>query len=839
MKNLTISGADNIFEIESRFKQLFEFFHKSNLRSEEHFVALYILFIYWKRLDINIGIYNNSNIKVILPELENHSKTLNSEQANKLNDFFRIILEKLDRRSIEDIKDILSGIDHDVLSDNFSQIFDKLLYDLTKYSSRLSGEFTLPLEISRFMCNLVQLPLNGKVYNPFAGLASFAVFLDSSQNYLGQELNLSTWAIGTLRVLANERKGLSNLILGDSFTNWNPTNLNNNTRQKDFISYFPDKEKFDLIISNPPFGLRNLPRYDSRFGTVRSVEHFLIENSLDSLNEKGKMIFYVTQGFLFRNGSEHNIRKYLIENDLLEMVISLPSGMLMNTGVLTSIVVISKQKKEKGKVRFIDAVSFVESSNQRNKKLNDIKLDSEIYNSKDSDVLRIVSNETIAKYDFNLNVPRYFQEEFYGAKLSDTGSFIRGRRISEDQKGKYVRIRDLKDDKLDFKLSVDLINEVDLPRYAQCIEESCIIMALRWKTLKPTFFNYVGTPIFLTPETIAFKVDESKLNPAFFINELHSDYVFEQLNAYRIGETIPTIRRDDLLKVKIKLPSIEEQLAKIAGILEISSKINQLQAERNALAHGFGQRQFNEFASLKHTLGTPNQNILSYAETLISFFENNLTTEYEKISRLFREKMGVELISVYQAIKHDVNFISELLEKGKNGLILKDFELPIVPLQQILKYIQQLCNNHNYNFSSIPPSQIHDLAKKEADSLGIRINLSLVKILFDNIFSNAHKYAFEKKQFSLDQKVIIELGITEEGFFINILNNGKPFPKNMNKEKFITKYKTSDRSSGTGLGGYDINRIAEYFESEWFLKLNQDPLFPVQFSFWFKPLLIK
>ena len=86
---------------------------------------------------------------------------------------------------------------------------------------------------------------------------------------------------------------------------------------------------------------------------------------------------------------------------------------------------------------------------------------------------------------------------------------------------------------------------------------------------------------------------------------------------------------------------------------------------------------------------------------------------------------------------------------------------------------------------------------------------------------------------------MIELGIAEEGFFINILNNGTSFPKNMDKEKFITKYKTSDVNNGTGLGGYDINRIAEYFESEWFLRLNSDPFFKVQFNFWFNPLPIK
>lgn len=839
MKNISYTNTNYLLEVENHFEQLFHFFSSTSIRREEYFVALYLLYIYYKKIDLTvIDVNDKPTIQVRLTSLNSHSLSLDTEQAKKLNDTFKPILEKLGQRGLQIANDILSNIDRNVLNDNFSEIFDRLLYRLSRSQGRFSGEFILPLELSRLMCGLAQLPANAKVYNPFAGLASFAVFLDGGQDYLGQEINLTTWAIGTLRIMASEREGVSSFVLGDSLNDWNPTTEYKHSKPEDFFSNPPENEKFDLVISNPPFGLRLQHQYSSRFGPIRSAEHFIIENGLDALKFNGKMILCVPQGFLFRKGSEQNLRNYLIENDLLEIVISLPGGMLMNTGASTAIIVISKEKKEKGKVRFVDAKNFIESSS-REKKLNDYKLNSSIRNSTDSDVLRIVSNETITAYDFNLNVPRYFQKEFYGTKLNEIGTIIRGGRFSESLKGKFVRIRDLKDDKLDFQLSVDKIDDVDLPHQVQCIEESCIIMALRWKTLKPTYFNYTGTPVFLNPDTLAFKVDKDKVEPAFLINELNADYVVEQLNSYRIGETIPAIRRDDLLNVKINLPSIEEQRAKVTGILEISAKINQLQAERNALAHGFGQKQFNEFASLKHTLGTPRQNILSYAETLISFFENNPSRESDKVSTAFKEKMGVDLTSAFQAIKHDINFISELLEKGENGLILKDYELSLVPLHEVLKYIQQLSKNHNYNFLSIPPGHIRDLAKKEADRLGIRINISLLKILFDNIFSNAHKYAFEKKPFSANQTVVVELGITEEGFFINILNNGKPFPKNMDKEKFISKYKTSDAANGTGLGGYDINRIAEYFETEWFLRLNTDPFFPVQFNFWFKPLLIQ
>ena len=69
-------------------------------------------------------------------------------------------------------------------------------------------------------------------------------------------------------------------------------------------------------------------------------------------------------------------------------------------------------------------------------------------------------------------------------------------------------------------------------------------------------------------------MNESKVEIAYLINELHTDYVQEQLESFRLGAlSMPFIRKDDLLEVVIKLPSLEEQRAKIQGIFEVSDKI--------------------------------------------------------------------------------------------------------------------------------------------------------------------------------------------------------------------------------------------------------------------------
>src|SRR5690606_12940795 len=89
---------------------------------------------------------------------------------------------------------------------------------------------------------------------------------------------------------------------------------------------------------------------------------------------------------------------------------------------------------------------------------------------------------------------------------------------------------------------------------------------------------------------------------------------------------------------------------------------------------------------------------------------------------------------------------------------------------------------------------------------GILGNKILLKTLIDNLLTNAHKYGFENK--TLGNEVVLELTEVDGFLSMEVRNNGKPFPKNFDREKFITKYSTADSKSGSGLGGYDIHRIA-------------------------------
>lgn len=817
MKKFKLEGLMPVKAIEQKIWTIFNILRSEPIASEEYYVVLFLLSIY---KDGIISKNSLSNQRIIHEEIirriaDSNEKT--TQQYLPIYQSFESVLKRISSKSLIAITQALSNVDQKVLSENFSDIFDSVLYRITQSQGRYGGEFIQPLELTRFICALADLPIESKVFNPFAGLASFGVFLDQGQDYFGQEINRKTWALGALRIMAYERPGISNYVCDDSILNW------------------PDQsEKFDLILANPPYGMRITQQCRDVAPDIRTVEQFLIEKGLKSLKSKGKLIALLPQSFLFRRKKhEQQLRELLVEEDLIDTIISLPSGLLLNTGIPLVVFVINKDKKLPGKVRFINAIKFIDTKNSREKILNDHGLYSVVHNGfQDSEVVRIVDNNQIREFDFNLNVPRYFQKHIEGTKLKDILEFVRGSRRDIPEEGKMIRIRDLKDDKLDFQLDVSSVEETEFRnRHLRLIDESCLLLDPRWKTLKPTFFEFSDTPIFLNPDILSFKINEKVADTAYLINELHADYVEEQLASYRQGAIIPMIRRDDLLEIVIKLPSLEEQRAKVQGIVELSDKIKTYKRELNALAHGKATSQFNEFASLKHTLGRPRQNILDWTDNLLHFLKDR-PDGFDSLNTAFFDFYETDILSALNEIKQDVNFMTEILEKGENGFIVEDFNKTLIPLSDVNSLINELSSN-GFKF------KIKKLLLKgeKLKERGIECNIILFKTLIDNLLSNANKYGFDKK--AKGNEVVFELKEIDDFLSVEVRNNGKPFPKNFNREKFITKYSTADSYLGTGLGGYDIHRIASEFKNpDWELMLNTDPIYPVKFRFQFPIKLI-
>ena len=264
-------------------------------------------------------------------------------------------------------------------------VFEELIRRFAESSNETAGEHFTPRDIVRLTTGLVfskdddALTKEGiirTVYDPTAGTGGF---LSSGSEYVyehnpeavmrvfGQELNPESYAICKADMLI-KGQDVRNIKLGNTLSN-------------DQLA----KEKFDYMLSNPPFGVdwkkieqdikdeHEQKGFEGRFGaglprvsdgSLLFLMHLISKMRDTDSNGQGSRIGIILNGSPLFTGSagsgESEIRRYILEADLLEAIIALPTDMFYNTGIATYVWVLSNKKdaERKGKVHLINATSL-------------------------------------------------------------------------------------------------------------------------------------------------------------------------------------------------------------------------------------------------------------------------------------------------------------------------------------------------------------------------------------------------------------------------------------------------------------------------------------------------
>tara|TARA_Y100000589_G_scaffold332260_1_gene390919 strand:- start:4294 stop:6114 length:1821 start_codon:yes stop_codon:yes gene_type:complete len=562
-----------------------------------------------------------------------------------------------------------------------------------------------------------------------------------------------------------------------------------------------------------------------------NIESFIINKSIDSLSKKGKAILILPLNTLYKGGENQRVRQRLVNEDLIDTIIHFPSGILHYTNIPFIVLKLNKLKKERNNVIFVDSEPYC-TNHQIKKGITTFYPEEILHaiNVRDHKTVRKISNKEIIKNNYNLNFDRYFYDEvdekikLEGIKLKEIITLYRENVVSEKDKivEKQIRQKNLKNDFLDFRLNTDKIEaEFFKTSSVKIINTSCLLLSLKSTNLNPTYFNFIDKPIYLNKNITPFIIneDKDKVNINYLINELHSSYVKQQIKRFRQGTTIPFIRLNDFLNVKIKLPSIEEQNAKVAGIQELSNEIKVRQKKIEDLQAGVDSETYGNVSSVFHSLGTPIMNIISGIDNIQNALSNNVS-EWKKIK--ISKNSNTTLNDSFSTIESELEFISTTIKKNKTKWNVKNYKLDEENLIALIKdYIKT--NNSLHKKNILTTLEINEDIKSELNNkVLIYTNKQLLKTALDAIVENAHRHGFidSKKNYKLkfnislvSEKIENNKGIEEKVPYVKIevSNNGKPFPDKFTVEDLIRRNFTSSNTGNTGQGGFILNEIIKYF----------------------------
>lgn len=391
-------------------------------------------FIYPSQLFVNVAKNANSNenlntdLAKIFFEIEGSATGYPSEQDIKglfadfdttSNRLGNTVKEKNARLAavIKGVADLNFGNFHDNQIDLFGDAYEFLISNYAANAGKSGGEFFTPQHVSKLIAKLAmhgQKSVN-KIYDPACGSGSLLLQAkkqfdnhEIEDGFFGQEINHTTYNLARMNMfLHNINYDKFNIALGDTLTN----------------PQFLQDKPFDAIVSNPPYSINWIGSdnptliNDDRFAPAgvlapkSKADFAFILHSLSYLSSKGRAAIVCFPGIFYRSGAEQKIRKYLVENNFIEAVISLAPNLFFGTSIAVNILVLSKHKAD-GKIQFIDAGELYQKETNNNILTDEhIEKIMEAFGTK-ADISyfsKSVDFEEINKNDYNLSVSSYVE----------------------------------------------------------------------------------------------------------------------------------------------------------------------------------------------------------------------------------------------------------------------------------------------------------------------------------------------------------------------------------------------------------------------------------------------
>ncbi len=377
--------------------------------------------------------------------------------ANVFGDAQWANTDRLPERALRDLIDAMNGLgtldpEH-VPNDLLGGAYEYLLREFADASGKKAGEFFTPRAVVRLLVKLLDPKLGETVYDPACGSGGMLVETigqikedggDPRQLRLyGQEVSLTTSAIARMNLFIHDIEDFK-IVRGDTL------------RDPKLRDADGKITKFDVVIANPPFSLKNWgadewasdPRAKGGVPPAKNGDYAWVQHMLGSMRpDAGRVGVVMPLGVLFRAGAEAAIRQHLVETDQLEAVIGLPPNLFYNTPIPACILIFRgvKDSARRGHVLIVDASArFASGTNQNTMNERDIADIVAAYatgHDPDGDAgigLRLVPHNEIESNGWDLNISRYVSAASgddaidVGTALSDLRQAQAALRVAEE-----------------------------------------------------------------------------------------------------------------------------------------------------------------------------------------------------------------------------------------------------------------------------------------------------------------------------------------------------------------------------------------------------------------------
>lgn len=475
-----------------------------------------------------------------------------------------VLLSLLPNRFEQELSDLNAIVSAFTLPDweeyssfELQRLFNALVMD----ADGQDDVYSTPESIRELMCRLINPLENMYIADLFSGAGSCLVRVFEEYKSLnpilyGEEINFDMFGISNMLFIINEVSNVQ-VVQRNVYTN----------SEADF-------ERFDNVIMDSPFALsvtiEDASVYKYGLPSKSAADWANYQIALSKLKPAGRAIATTSVGGLNR-ASDIKIREGIINDDLVEAIIMLPSSMYVNTAIPTAIIVFNKRKAEsiRNKVIMIDASDRFIRKNRRQNSLTQETINRIIHVVQNGTVEKqfstVVDLETLRKNEYNLNASYYLNAQLIEQQLSNSillkeiADILPGVQVpasdlevlKKNATHYFLNVRNIQDDLILYE-EEDRIRDKKVNWYGKYdIQAGDIIMTTKGTTAKAVIVPEDFLPAFISNNLTIIRVNKEKYSPYVLLKYLRSDLGRLVLDSVTTGAGVRIINASKLGNIEI------------------------------------------------------------------------------------------------------------------------------------------------------------------------------------------------------------------------------------------------------------------------------------------------